>query len=345
MSNKYERVLSDDELWAAAAEVEWQGTIGQYRLIEQAVLAKLAELEPLGYADKTGKHYFNDLGLAKRLMPDVGFIPLYAHPIPSVSETEAFILRCDYCKKETDDPWHGPGFIGDVKSKHIHACDDCVHLLPHPMHCIPPTSNKEGCVSEIWESDTQRHLEHIKRYQKWRRGEDKTMTEAGLDPKQIGESLDWLIGFAENHTEEARVMASPECLELISKTGAPRRDGYGWDDESTPSNKVIIQLMAKYHLQMLLGSDFEKVMDFGRDAFNYAIGEYVNMRGEKVGGDHIPDIREMIPEGWQLVPKEPTGEMRVNLLGGQLDLNWYDSAGDRYKAMLAAAPKYTGENT
>ena len=35
--------MSDDELWAAASEVEWQGTIGQYRLIEQAVLGKLAE--------------------------------------------------------------------------------------------------------------------------------------------------------------------------------------------------------------------------------------------------------------------------------------------------------------
>lgn len=49
--------------------------------------------------------------------------------------------------------------------------------------------------------------------------------------------------------------------------------------------------------------------------------------------------------GWQLVPVEPTEEMRANLLGWSLGLNLHDAAGDKYKAMLAAAPKHTGENT
>lgn len=50
---------------------------------DQTIAAKLEKLrlpEPIGYSDKTGKHYFQDLALAKRLMPDEDFIPLYSHP-------------------------------------------------------------------------------------------------------------------------------------------------------------------------------------------------------------------------------------------------------------------------
>ena len=54
--------------------------------VEQAVLAKLAGQEPIGYSDKTGKHYFKDLTLAKRLLPDEEFIPLYTHPSPPVKQ-------------------------------------------------------------------------------------------------------------------------------------------------------------------------------------------------------------------------------------------------------------------
>jgi len=42
-----------------------------------------------------------------------------------------------------------------------------------------------------------------------------------------------------------------------------------------------------------------------------------------------------IPEGWQLVPKEPTEEMLNALTDGA---NQHDSWAEGYKAMLAAAP-------
>lgn len=51
--------------------------------------------------------------------------------------------------------------------------------------------------------------------------------------------------------------------------------------------------------------------------------------------DHIGDDNEMIiPEGWQLVPKEPTQEM----MGAADQLPEVFSIGDEYRAMLAAAP-------
>ena len=38
---------------------------------------------------------------------------------------------CDYCKAELDYmPWHGSGLINGEESRHIHACNDCRHLLP-----------------------------------------------------------------------------------------------------------------------------------------------------------------------------------------------------------------------
>ena len=50
--------------------------------------------------------------------------------------------------------------------------------------------------------------------------------------------------------------------------------------------------------------------------------------------NHFPDAAEMVaPEGWKLVPVEPTSTMLVAA----------GIATPRYKAMLAAAPKLGGE--
>ena len=46
---------------------------------------------------------------------------------------------------------------------------------------------------------------------------------------------------------------------------------------------------------------------------------------------------QKVPEGWKLVPVEPTPEM---VLAGAKEVDWYDhNASDCYRAMLAAAPK------
>lgn len=38
---------------------------------------------------------------------------------------------CDYCRRElVYHPWHGSGLFQGVESRHIHACDECRHLLP-----------------------------------------------------------------------------------------------------------------------------------------------------------------------------------------------------------------------
>lgn len=58
--------------------------------------------------------------------------------------------------------------------------------------------------------------------------------------------------------------------------------------------------------------------------------------------------KPFIPEGWQLVPIEPTEEMHhaardwsVKMYGKAIG---FEASHGCYKAMLATAPKYTGEN-
>lgn len=39
---------------------------------------------------------------------------------------------CDYCGVDVDYmPWHGSGLYNGEISRHIHACNDCKHLLPN----------------------------------------------------------------------------------------------------------------------------------------------------------------------------------------------------------------------
>lgn len=90
-------------------------------------------------------------------------------------------------------------------------------LYAHPMPCVSPASDKTDCVSKNGESDIQRHVDYIKRYQNWRRGEDKTMSEAGINPNQLGESLDWLIAFAENHIADKRKMVDVDHIPDIGQ--------------------------------------------------------------------------------------------------------------------------------
>lgn len=53
--------------------------------------------------------------------------------------------------------------------------------------------------------------------------------------------------------------------------------------------------------------------------------------------EHIADTRKMVPEGFKLVPAEPTDEMKK--AGCQVPLNKAARHNACYKAMLAAAPQ------
>lgn len=280
-----------------------------------------------------------------------------------------------------------------------------VPLYAHPIPCLPNTIDKAACVPESAELLKQAVESLID-------AAHPAYLSDNHHQEKLIKARDVAFKALDTHRLNAKGhhIATKNCLEIISKTRAPRRDGYGWDDDHTPSNKVMIQLMAKYHLQMLLGSSFEKVMDFGRDVFNYAVGEYVNGKGEKLGGTNTltakpftprnaAEMRDFVgmhfgslryanpeteepsdddwytlsihdllsafswaghydheglsttssaattPEGWQLVPTEPTILMRKAF--NDADELWEGGVGDKpdaqYKAMLASAPKYGGK--
>ena len=68
---------------------------------------------------------------------------------------------------------------------------------------------------------------------------------------------------------------------------------------------------------------------------NVTLGMWVAWKASRaaLSENHSPDAAEMVfPEGWQLVPLEPTSAMLVAA----------GIATPRYKAMLAAAPTHKG---
>ncbi len=72
-------------------------------------------------------------------------------------ETEFYApLQCDYCEAVVDDPWHGSGTINGKTRRHIHACDNCRHLLPtHGMKyvwCNIAGNTEHGGFSNSWDA-------------------------------------------------------------------------------------------------------------------------------------------------------------------------------------------------
>ena len=246
-------------------------------------------------------------------------------------------------------------------------------LYAHPMPCISPTSDKTACVSENAESDMQRHLDYIKRYQKWRRGEDKTMSEAGLEPKQIGESLDWIIDFVESDIPNAGKMVAPHGYRLVSladiDTAIQRASvfddgGDGADPESARSCIEILKSMISSKAVDSLEPRKEVVHDrhTGRESlYTPPVGESLysmaQARKESFSLALSVDTKKVQAllqsyldslEGWQLVPKEPTEEMHhaardwsVEKYGKAIGS---EASHGCYQAMLAAAPKHKGSN-
>jgi len=66
--------------------------------------------------------------VAREEVQESGYlVPLYTTPPQPAEDYPA----CDYCGCIPDHhPWHGSGFINGAESPHIHACNDCRHLLP-----------------------------------------------------------------------------------------------------------------------------------------------------------------------------------------------------------------------
>lgn len=70
---------------------------------------------------------------------------------------------------------------------------------------------------------------------------------------------------------------------------------------------------------------------------------------ETVRAKHFPDSAKMVPDGWQLVPVEPT-EAMIDASDDEARCvydtgcgSYLDNPEDVYKAMLSAAPKLGGE--
>ena len=78
-------------------------------------------------------------------------------------EIDSQPLKCDYCGIETTDPWHGSGVINGVMSRHIHACDDCLHKLPHHPFVDVTKSSKPLVITDAMREIGIEYLSNIPR--------------------------------------------------------------------------------------------------------------------------------------------------------------------------------------
>jgi len=132
----------------------------------------------------------------------------------------------------------------------------------------------------------------------------------------------------------------------------------GWRDEMNETMEQIALRVAK-EMEWLQAPHQPDIQEFAR-RFAAALGaqEPVSYREiESVVLGIAPVVKKfyaapVVPAGWQMVPKEPTPEMMIaaekqagvdaGLLRPMQPLDsttWRNSALNRYKAMLAAAPK------
>ena len=89
------------------------------------------------------------------------------------------------------------------------------------------------------------------------------------------------------------------------------------------------------------GMGFKYVKDGVRYSLNYANGWNACRAAMLHAGNHTEQHLDMvnspvIPDGWQLVPKEPTEAMNK---AGWAAINEHDAINPTYRAMLAAAPQ------
>ena len=80
--------------------------------------------------------------------------PLYTTPPQPAEDYPA----CDYCGCIPDHhPWHGSGFINGAESPHIHACNDCRHLLPKsPQRAIAELRGEVERLKDALEIESHR---------------------------------------------------------------------------------------------------------------------------------------------------------------------------------------------
>ena len=116
--SKFDRVLSDAELISATYKAEVDGTMGELRAVEQAVLEKLAEQEPVAWTSA-------EIMSGPSFVDDDDYAVMY--------KTKSHLLD-DFCGYPEATP---------------------VPLYTNPMPCVSHASNKTACVSENGESDRQ----------------------------------------------------------------------------------------------------------------------------------------------------------------------------------------------
>lgn len=310
---KFERVLSDAELISATFKAEVEGTMGELRAVEQAVLAKLAEQEPVAWFidDKRvcGNRIITDLAIAKDWLeanPDE-VTPLYAHPMPCVSTA----IDKTACVSKNGK--------SDRQLARHQPCGCVVCYCENQERCLGCGAKYCG-THEVGEIPNPVYVDHIPDAGKMITPLAQRKIQSLLDNGEyrVIENATVLV----NEQGHAAIVNHGGAFYWVENKALAREyDGRAMPVEASlpgPKKKVNLSLtIDTKEVQALLQSYLDSL------------------------------------DGWQLVPVEPTQEMvqaadksdeEYSKRNFNADVRLCQSGYDHYLVMLAAAPKYTGDS-
>lgn len=279
--SKFEWVLSDAELISATFKAEAEGTMGELRAVEQAVLAKLAEQGPICYLlgdpkDKPQVLSTEFMSRPNTFSVDAVITPVFAHPcVSSMSDKAACVS--EIAESDTQKPiaWI---FEDDLPSNYPYEAMfkyskvDGVRMFP-----VYAPSNSQGIL------DNSNHI--------------RDTSKMVVDVEQ----------FRDLETSAAKIMAAAEVY----------------------ANTMTIQYRG-------CGGAFESDVAESYKDLELRVAAELAITQENASE---------VPEGWQLVPKEPTMDMIKAMLATIVTTSKGGVVNPKATLayVFAAAPKYTGE--
>lgn len=336
------------------------------RQVEKAVMAKLvAEQEPIAWVhpndptrsitqhQKEGA--IKDGGAIEKTTR-VFSIPAYAHPMPSkpysIDKDEvgirelvaSAITGTIHAGLEGGEAppighWLSEFYEYGAAYEHIQT-----QLQKNEVVCISCATNKAACVSESGENDRQ-----LARQQPcgcvvcYCENQERCL---GCGAKYCG-------------THDVGEIPNPVYVDHIADASKMV------DADHIPDIGQMITPLAQRKIQSLLDKGEYRVIENATvlvnenghaaivnkgGAFywvdNEALAREFDGVGVGVDSHHITDMRKKVPEGWQLVPVEPIEEMLKKAFPEIFDIDGISKNDliERYQAMLAEAPKYTGDS-
>lgn len=329
---KFDQVLSNDELLEVFASKKGSGdynALDVMRWAQEAVLTKLHEQEPLAwyvnnditFDQQTADSWEKNLFIVK---------PLYENPSPSIVSDKTA------CISESGG--------NDRQLARVQPCGCVVCYCENQVQCLGCGAEHCG-THDLGEIPNPVYTNHFAGV--------RNMVECA---KCGHPAIHYLVMDNLGYPNK-----TPLCGDCTQEHEHLAQD----TNEHEMRNFGGVYGLVSYHYEPLGTTQPDHIPDTGKMVFDpdsaltlaertlsiditeSIAGEIIQfsrkLREKYAQADHIPDASKMIvPDGWQLVPKQATNDMYLSFCHVRNDIE-PDEFREAYRAVLAAAPKYTGD--